>query len=92
MKVDAVTITGYTDQAPVLRKGDSNFALSKRRADAVAKRLGDFKIDHKDAIRVVGNGSIMPKSTCSDHLSAREREECRAIDRRVEIEFTLSRQ
>jgi outer membrane protein OmpA-like peptidoglycan-associated protein len=96
LKVDVVTITGYADQAPVLKKGDSNFALSKRRAEAVAERLvslyGELRTKHKEAIHIFGNGSIMPKSNCSDHLSARELEECRAIDRRVEIEFVFSRQ
>jgi outer membrane protein OmpA-like peptidoglycan-associated protein len=93
LKIDSVSITGHTDQAPVLKGGDSNIGLSKRRAEAVAVSLTDlFTNLSKDKIQVNGNGAMTPKSNCSEELSRLELNECRAIDRRVELEFFFSKQ
>lgn len=92
LNVDSVSITGYTDQAPVLKIGDSNIDLSNRRAEAVEISLANlFTNLSKENININGNGAMSPKSNCGDHLSRAGLNECRAIDRRVEIEFMFSR-
>lgn len=87
--VTAAAISGYTDSLPVKRHGDSNFALSSRRAENVYHAL---KGALPDTLHVTptGQGPQRPKSTCPG-LKGTELRDCMAVDRRVEIQLKLQK-
>jgi flagellar motor protein MotB len=78
-----VTVTGHTDTVPIkVSKWSDNKALSKARADAVAKALASGGVT-SDRLKVSGAGSdnplVSPEKTSGD----------RARNRRVEVEFAF---
>jgi len=90
LQILSATITGHTDRTPVLKTGDSNMALSIRRADSVYTEIKDLFADLSDAqVKRLGQGSLVPKSNCPRDLSLPEQKECLAVDRRVEIELKV---
>ncbi|WP_158243873.1 MULTISPECIES: hypothetical protein [unclassified Pseudomonas] len=83
-------IIGYTDRTPVMKSGDSNAALSLRRAESVHAELESLFIGVPAVpVKSTGQGSLFPKSNCPRNLGSVELKECLAADRRVEIELQL---
>lgn len=92
LKVVSVIITGHTDLTPVKAEGDSNYELSNRRAKAVAVALNNLIREvPKDKIISRGKGAVEAKTKCDRSMSPAELNECRAPDRRVNVELLLER-
>ena len=90
LKILSANIIGHTDRIPVLKTGDSNAALSMRRADSVYAEIKELFSDLPEAqVKRLGQGSLQPKSTCTRDLPLPEQKECLAVDRRVEIELKV---
>jgi len=69
----------------VRHQGDSNLALSDRRAKSVAAVLGSYTKN----IDAYGIGATEPKVTCSDIKEMKMLEECLMPNRRVDIKVEL---
>nr|WP_279309648.1 OmpA family protein [Pseudomonas koreensis] len=90
LKILSANISGHTDRVPVMKAGDSNLALSMRRADSVYAEIKDLFADLPESqVKRLGQGSLAPKSNCPRNLSMPEQKECLAVDRRVEIELKV---
>ncbi|QHF51767.1 hypothetical protein [Pseudomonas sp. S49] len=90
LRILSATITGHTDRLPVLKENDSNVALSLRRANSVYMEIKDlFNADKNVHVKMLGQGSLQPKSECPRNISIPEQKECLAVDRRVEIELKV---
>jgi OOP family OmpA-OmpF porin len=88
----SVTITGFTDRIPVIKKNDTNEALSLRRANSVLSALSPlFKNVDKKNISILGKGPKEPLSNCPKALSGNELTKCLSVDRRVEISLRVQR-
>jgi outer membrane protein OmpA-like peptidoglycan-associated protein/putative Mn2+ efflux pump MntP len=90
LQILSATITGHTDRIPVFKTGDSNMALSMRRADSVYAEIKDLFAGLSDSqTKRLAQGSLVPKSNCPRDLAPSEQKECLAVDRRVEIELKV---
>lgn len=86
LEIIKITVIGHSDRIPVLKNGDSNLALSTRRALAVEMRLKKYS----NNIDSYGVGPTEPKVTCNDIGNKKILEECLMPNRRVEIRVEVS--
>jgi flagellar motor protein MotB len=90
LKITNVEITGFSDRQIINNKEDSDFSLSRRRADNVYKVL-EAKITLKKSndIKVLGNNLPQGKVKCSPSLKGAELKYCLSKERVAEIKVTL---
>lgn len=91
LKVLAFSAKGFADAGIVSEPGDSNLALSMRRARSVEEALKPVIKELPQHQSISGLGATSFKSECQAELSRSTRQECRAPDRRVEVNMMLTR-
>ena len=85
-KINHLVVVAHSDRTPVFRVGDSNIALSTRRAKEVASRLASSASN----ITYYGVGATEPKVQCPDLKDPKALEECLMPNRRVTISAELT--
>lgn len=82
--IQRATVLGYADE---IGSKDYNLALSQKRADAVQQYLASRVSIPTNVLMVGGKGATDSVTSCPKTLKRKERINCLAKDRRVEIEF-----
>jgi len=90
LKITKIEISGFSDQQLINNRKDSNFNLSKRRADNVYKELETkITLQKSNDIRVLGNNLPQGKVKCSSSLKGTELKYCLSKERVAKIKVTL---